>query len=791
MRYQFRYQILTPLACLLAAGLAQAAVPAGTTAVVAVLETTDLHSNLTGYDYFRLAPEPSLGLDRTASLIAQARKQFPNNVLFDNGDTIQGSALADYQALVKPLPCSQTLAVYKAMNLLRFDGGGIGNHEFNYGLAFLSQVTGNRFDVAGVDPARQRCAGPAFPQVLANVYSVKTRQPLFEPYHIIDKTITATGADGKALAVTLKVGIIGFTPPTITSWDKRWLDGKIYTEGVRESAAKYIPEMRAKGADLVVAISHGGLDDAPYAASMENGSWHLGQVPGIDALLLGHSHQVFPNAASTVAQFNLPGVDKVKGLVHGVPTVMANLWGKHLGVIGLHLVHDGARWTVDKARTSVEARAAQLGDKSFVAPDPAIAELVAAEHEATIGYVKTPVGVTKFRMSSYFADVGDVSAIAVVNEAQADYVRRYVKSAAPKYAKLPVLSVSAPFKSGNAGITDYTDVPAGSLALNNAADLYLYPNALYVVKVNGEQLKAWLERAADRFNTIDPSLSTPQELVNPAFPSYNFDSMTSKDISYEIDLAQPRGQRIGALRYRGKPVGNAEFLVATNNYRASGGGSFPGLDGSRTVIASPDANRDILIAYIKKTRTLTRAAHGQQRSWRFAPMKTAGPVVFHSAPGVLQLAREARLENVSLLREDDGQGKGFALYQIDLSGSQGGAAPGNGQAQFDQGRAYRNGDGVQADPVRACALIDAAARQAHAAAMFTLSNMLANGEGCAQDQARAKQVLEAAAQLEYPEALQQVALHTRDGVMGFERNEALSAQLMRKAAHALKHRAHH
>ncbi len=782
-----RYQFLMPLACLFMAGLAHAAVPAGTTAVVGLLETTDLHSNLVGYDYFRLAPEPSLGLDRTATLIAQARRQFPNNFLFDNGDTIQGSALADYQALVAPLACAQTLAVYKVMNRLGFDGGGVGNHEFNYGLAYLSQVTGNRFDVAGVDQAKARCAGPAFAQVLANVYSVKSRQPLFKPYHIVEKQIIAAGADGKPFAVTLKVGIIGFAPPTIMAWDKRWLEGKVYTEGVRESAQKYLPEMRAKGADLVVAISHGGLDDAPYAPQMENGSWHLARVPGIDAMLIGHSHQVFPNAASSVAQFNLPGVDKAKGLVHGVPTVMANMWGKHLGVIGLRLTHDGARWTVDKNHTTVEARPAQLADKSYVAPDPAVADLIAAEHAATIGYVKTPVGTTQFRMSSYFADVGDTSAIAVVNEAQTDYVRRYVKSAAPQYAKLPVLSMSAPFKSGTAGVNDFTDVAAGSLALNNAADLYLYPNALYVVKVNGAQLKAWLERSAERFNTIDPSLTAPQELINPSFPSYNFDSMTSKDISYQIDLAQRPGARVRDLRYRGKPVGQREFLVATNNYRASGGGNFPHLDGSSTVIASPDTNRDILIAYIKKTRTLTRAALGQQRSWRFTPMTTAGPVVFHSAPGKLPLAHEAGLGKVSLLRQDDGNGKGFSLYQLDLSAR----AAGDGQAQFQQGRNYRNGVGVKADAARACVLFDAAAERGHAAAMFTLSNMLASGEGCAMDIVRARRMLEAAGELEYPEALQQIALHAGEGSMGYERDQALSAQMMRKAAHAMKHRAHH
>ena len=346
-----RYHFCIPFAALLCASGVMAQVPAGTRSVIGILETTDVHSNLVGYDYFRLAPEPSLGLERTAALIAQARQQYPNNLLFDNGDTIQGTALADYEALVKPLACDKTLAVYKVMNHLGYDGGGIGNHEFNYGLPYLNQVTGSRFEVAGVDSKKARCAGPAFPQVLSNVYSVKTKQPLFAPYSIFDKRFSATGADGKPLEVTLKVGIIGFTPPTIMSWDKRWLDGKVYTEGLRESAAKFIPEMRAKGADLVIAISHGGLDDSDYSPTMENGNWHLSKVPGIDAMLIGHSHQVFPNAASTVPQFNLPGVDKAKGLVNGVPTVMANMWGKHLGVIGLHLVHDGQRWNIDKSKT--------------------------------------------------------------------------------------------------------------------------------------------------------------------------------------------------------------------------------------------------------------------------------------------------------------------------------------------------------------------------------------------------------------------------------------------------------
>lgn len=644
-------------------------IASGTTADVTLLETTDLHTNIRSYDYFKLADDLSIGFERTATLIKAARAEGNNTLLFDNGDTIQGTAVSDYQALVNPVGCDTTLAMYKVMNAAGYDAAGIGNHEFNYGLPFLAQVTGSKFNVDGMPAVadQKKCAGPSFPQVLANVISLKDKAPLFQPYVILERTMSAIGPDGTAVDATVRVGVIGFTPPTILSWDKRFLDGKVTTDGIRELATRYVPEMRAKGADLVVAISHGGLDDSPYLPSMENGNYYLAQVPGIDAMLIGHSHQVFPNATSTVAQFNLPGVDKVKGLVNGVPTVMANFWGQHLGVIKLKLAYDGKAWSVDKTRTTVEARPIKKADGSFVAADPSVAAAIDIEHQATIAYVKTPVGSTDFDMSSYFADVGDIAAIEVVNQAQADYVSKYVKANLPQYASLPVLSVSAPFKSGFAGGMDFTDVQAGNVAINNAADLYLYPNTVYAVKVNGTDIKNWLETAAKRFNKIDPAVTTAQPLIS-SFPGYNFDMFTSSDIQYEIDVTQATGQRIKNLSYKALPIlPNQEFIIATNNYRASGGGNFPGIDGTKTIYASPDANRDVLIAYIKAKKNLTRAANGSDRSWRFTKVTTAGPVTFKSAVGKLALAQAAGITNVSVLAADDGSGKSLSTYQIDLS----------------------------------------------------------------------------------------------------------------------------
>jgi 2',3'-cyclic-nucleotide 2'-phosphodiesterase/3'-nucleotidase len=235
--------------------------------------------------------------------------------------------------------------------------------------------------------------------------------------------------------------------------------------------------------------------------------------------------------------------------------------------------------------------------------------------------------------------------------------------------------VSAPFKSGFQGGSDYTDVKAGNIAINNAADLYLYPNTLHAVKVTGADILDWLERAATRFAQIDPTLATPQPLINPAMPGYNFDVFTDSRISYEIDVTQPlppmgmkASGRIKNLLWNGQPMDmSAEFIVATNNYRASGGGGFPGLDGSKTIYASPDTNRDVLIAYIKKVKTLTKAANGSERSWHFTKVMTMGPVTFTSAQNALPKAQAAGLTTISLLQQDDGSGKMLSVYAIDLS----------------------------------------------------------------------------------------------------------------------------
>ena len=632
----------------------------GARADVALLESTDVHSNVLSFDYMKGTPDPTIGFERLATLVRKAREDYPNNFLFDDGDTIQGTALSDYQALASKVPCGEKLAIYKAMDALGYDGATIGNHEFNYGLSFLSQVTGTPFNVD--ESTRQDCVKPSFPFVLSNVFSAQDGKPLYAPYQVIEKKIKIWTPDGSALEVPFRVGILGFTPPPILKWDKKNLEGKVTTMGLVEAARRYLPELRAKNVDVVVAISHGGLNPGEYSDTMENANWHLAGVPGIDALLLGHSHDTFPNASNPKSRFNdMPEVDNERGFVRGVPAVMGSFWGKGLGVIKLALVRKDGRWQVDREKTRSEVRPICTAPKECVAPDPAIAQLVDAEHRATTQWVETPIGQIRTRLSTYFTDLGDTSALGVINAAQREYTQAWIKRERPDLANVPVLSAAAAFKAGFAGPEDYTDIKPGKVSIKSAADLYLYPNTISAVQIDGTTLKAWLEKSAERFNRIDPAATEPQALINSKVPTYNFDVIQG-GLAYTIDLTQEHGQRIVKLTLNKKPVAPEQrFIVATNNYRASGSGNIPGLDGKNIVMSEEVTNRDVIIAWIKAHPGLDRKAI-EASPVSFAPIKLKAPLTFRGNAGRADIAKANGIKGVAQQADN---GDGTATYTFE------------------------------------------------------------------------------------------------------------------------------
>ncbi|EEM15554.1 MULTISPECIES: bifunctional 2',3'-cyclic-nucleotide 2'-phosphodiesterase/3'-nucleotidase [Bacillus] len=617
-----------------------------------ILETSDIHVNLMNYDYYQTKTDNKVGLVQTATLVNEERAKAKNSVLFDDGDALQGTPLGDYVAQ-KGLDGNYVHPLYRVMNLMKYDVISLGNHEFNYGLDYLKKAISKT----------------QFPVINSNVYkddgdnNEENDENYFKPYHVFEKEVT----DENGKIQTVKIGVMGFVPPQVMGWDKANLEGKVKAKDIVETAKKMVKKMQAEGADIIVALAHSGVDKSDYKPGMknENASYYLAtEVPGVDAVLMGHSHTVITD------KFN------------GVPVVMPGVFGSNLGIIDMELKKVNGKWEVqkDKSVPSVRPISDSKGN-ALVESDKKLVDEIKDDHEATIKYVNTPVGKTTAPINSYFSLVQDDPSVQLVTNAQKWYVEKLFAENGQysQYKGIPVLSAGAPFKAGGRnGATYYTDIPAGTLAIKNVADLYVYPNTLYAVKVNGAQVKEWLEMSAGQFNQIDPNKAEEQSLVNVNYPTYNFDILDG--VKYEIDVTQPakydkdgkvvnqNANRIVNITYAGKPIADdQEFIVATNNYRGSSQ-TFPGVSKGEVVYQSQDETRQIITKYMKETPVINPAA---DQNWAFKPIAAEKlNTTFDSSPNAQKyITKDGKISYVGPSENE------FAKYAIDLTKKNDGDKP--------------------------------------------------------------------------------------------------------------------
>ncbi|MBG9841949.1 2', 3'-cyclic nucleotide 2'-phosphodiesterase [Bacillus tropicus] len=611
-----------------------------------ILETSDIHVNLMNYDYYQTKTDNKVGLVQTATLVNKAREEAKNSVLFDDGDALQGTPLGDYVANKindsKKMDPSYTHPLYRLMNLMKYDVISLGNHEFNYGLDYLNKVISKT----------------EFPVINSNVYkddkdnNEENDQNYFKPYHVFEKEVE----DESGQKQKVKIGVMGFVPPQVMNWDKANLEGKVKAKDIVETAKKMVPKMKAEGADVIVALAHSGVDKSGYNVGMENASYYLTEVPDVDAVLMGHSHT------------------EVKDVFNGVPVVMPGVFGSNLGIIDMQLKKVNGKWEVQKEQSKPQLRPiADSKGNPLVQSDQNLVNEIKDDHQATIDYVNTAVGKTTAPINSYFSLVQDDPSVQLVTNAQKWYVEKLFAENGQysKYKGIPVLSAGAPFKAGGRnGATYYTDIPAGTLAIKNVADLYVYPNTLYAVKVNGAQVKEWLEMSAGQFNQIDPKKTEEQPLVNIGYPTYNFDILDG--LKYEIDVTQPakydkdgkvvnaNTNRIINMTYEGKPVAdNQEFIVATNNYRGSSQ-TFPGVSKGEVVYQSQDETRQIIVKYMQETPVINPAA---DKNWTFKPIVADKlNTTFDSSPNAQKYIKKDG--NISYVGPSENE---FAKYAIDIT----------------------------------------------------------------------------------------------------------------------------
>ncbi|MEU4084513.1 bifunctional metallophosphatase/5'-nucleotidase [Streptomyces aureus] len=538
-----------------------------------ILGTTDLHSHVFDWDYYtdaayKDAKGNSVGVARVATLVEQQRaaKGEDRVLLVDAGDIIQGTSLAYYYARVDPIVGADgkrgpvhPMAI--AMNAMRYDAAALGNHEFNYGIETL-----RRFE--------RQCH---FPLLGANALDAKTLRPAFRPYTV--KRIRVPGAPD------IKVGILGLTNPGIALWDKDNVAGKMAFTGLVEQARKYVPRMRALGCDVVFLTDHSGLDGSSSYGSelpyVENASNLVAQqVPGIDAILVGHTH-------TEVSSYTVTNTETGKDVVLSEPYC----YGMRLTVFDFELELVRGQWKVTSTK-------AQTLNTNAVEEDAEITRLLKADHDLVVKYVNTPVGTCTADLSAAEACWKDVPVMDFIHQVQMAAVATGLSTAD---AALPLISVAAPFSRT-------ADIPRGDVTIRDVAGLYIYDNTLYGKKLTGAQLKDYLEYAAKYYHQVPSGTAVDTATLTNANSFWDYMYDTAAGVSYEIDIAQPEGSRIKNLSYGGAPVADGQvFVVAVNNYRANGGSGYPHIAAADIAYSSTDEIRQLMIDYVTSKGTLDPA----------------------------------------------------------------------------------------------------------------------------------------------------------------------------------------
>ncbi|MFE3640412.1 bifunctional metallophosphatase/5'-nucleotidase [Streptomyces sp. NPDC059169] len=537
-----------------------------------VMGTTDLHGNVFNWDYFTDKEfddknHNDVGLAKISTLVAQVREEKGrrNTLLIDAGDTIQGTQLSYYYAKVDPITARRgpVHPMAQAMNAIGYDAAALGNHEFNYGIPVLRKF-------------QEQCD---FPLLGANALDAKTLRPAFPPYSM-HRLCTPHGRD-------VRVAVLGLTNPGIAIWDKANVSGKMVFPGLEEQAAKWVPKLRSMGADVVIVSAHSGSsgtssygDQLPY---VENAAGLVAeQVPGIDAILVGHAH-------TEIAEYVVTNKQTGKQVVLSEPLK----WGQRLTLFDFDLVWERGRWSVAKVGATVL-------NSNTAEEDPAITRLLVDEHQKVVTYVNQVIGTSTAAMSTAEAPWKDEPIIDLISHVQVETVKAAL--AGGQYAALPVLSQASCFSRTAA-------IPSGQVTIKDAAGLYPFENTLEARLMTGAQLKDYLEYSARYYvqtpagGPVDTAKLTNAENI----PDYNYDALYG--VSYEIDIAKPVGSRIAKLSYDGKPVDPAaQFVLAVNNYRASGGGAFPHVTKAQQLWSNSEEIRNTIIQWVQAKGTVDPAA---------------------------------------------------------------------------------------------------------------------------------------------------------------------------------------
>lgn len=516
---------------------------------VVILGTTDMHGRVFPIDYYTNKYD-NVGIAKVATLIKEARKNDPNLLLVDSGDTIQGTPLEYFHNKRNNAPPDPMML---AMSALHYDAMTVGNHEYNFGLKVLEKARGEA----------------KFPWLSANTYNTGTSTTHYQPY-IVKEVPTEKEV--------VRVGVLGLTTPGIPNWENvPNYKGLEFKETVSE-AKKWVAIMRDKERVDVVAIAmHMGIEEdlrtgtvSPSQVANENAAVAIArQVPGVDLILMGHTHRDIPSL-----------------VVNGVLLTQANRWASHVARADIYLEKTGTgRWQV----IAKQSQTIPVTEKTAL--DPEIAQLGQPYDKETQDWLSRTIGESPEEITSQDCRFRDTAIIDLIQRVQLEAGKGDVSMAAC--------------------FNPQARIPKGPVTVRDIAGLYEYENTLVTIELTGRQIKDALEHSARYFREYQPGKSLA-DLVDSRIPGYNFDM--AEGVTYDLDVTKPVGQRILNLKLKGQPVDPLrKFRVVTNNYRVNGGGGFAMYKDAPVVYRSSEEVRELIIDWVERNKTIPTQANN---NWR-------------------------------------------------------------------------------------------------------------------------------------------------------------------------------
>ena len=528
------------LSALLALVMAVALLPAAAFAAegektITILATSDMHGNIWGYSYEDNTETTNNGMARLYTYIQQVREESPNTFLVDAGDDIQGTIMTD--DLYNKTP-DDPHPVMTAMNYMGYDAMTLGNHEFNWGITNMNKILGQA----------------DFPVLAANVRTS-------DGEYVTGKGWTIVERGG------VKLAVIGVVTPDVPIWDggKEGVEECTY-EAANLAVKNAIAEIGDQ-ADIIMVSAHMGMfAEFDEENGSDAGNKILEDNPEVDVLQVAHMH---------IAVNEKQGDTVVGGVRNS---------GREIARFDLTLDADN----------NITSSTVTLVDMADVEPSQEIREipLVAEAHQKTIDFIN---GGGSGEDGDGGAALGSTTArFQPENEIAGLPEGKLQDTAVMDLINMIQLENSGADVSAAALFKDTSDLPEGNINYGNIFDIYKFDNTLYRVPVTGAELKDYMEWAAECYNQWQPGDINIS--FDPEYPGYLYDMFAGVD--YEIDLSQPKGERIKNVMFKGEPLEDDQVLtLAVNNYRYSSALKAQGLVSGTREWESSNSIRDMIVAY--------------------------------------------------------------------------------------------------------------------------------------------------------------------------------------------------